>query len=73
MSPDYMHCALLGVAKHLLTLWTEASRCRGTYHDLRQDVSLLDERINRIEVPSEIRHKPHSISDMKHWKGMFGV
>ena len=64
-----MHCALLGVSKLLLSLWMDAARCSGTSHDLRADISLLDERISKIEVPSEIRRKPRGISDMKHWKG----
>jgi hypothetical protein len=69
MSPDYMHCALLGVSKLLLNLWTDTARCRSTNHNLHADVKILDERIAQITVPSEILHKPREISDMKHWKG----
>lgn len=73
MSPDYMHCACLGVTKLLLNLWTDTARCRGTGHDLHADITLLDERIHQIAVPSEIRHKPRGISDMKHWKGTASI
>ena len=73
MSPDYMHCALLGVSKMLLHLWTDTSRCRGTLHNLHADVALLDRRIKDIEVPSEIHRKPRGISDLKQWKGMSTV
>ena len=69
MSTDYMHGALLGVSKLLLSLWTDPSRCRGTLHDLLPDILLLQERFKLIELPTEIRRKPRSISDLKHWKG----
>ncbi len=69
ISVEYMHCALLGVSKLLLTLWTDSTRCSNTVHDLRYAMPLLDRRINNIKIPSSIRRKPRPISDLKHWKG----
>lgn len=65
-----MHCALLGVSKLLLQLWTSPTHCINTNHDLRADIPLLDERISKIAVPCEVRRKPRGISDVKHWKGV---
>lgn len=69
VSPEYMHCALLGVSKLLLSLWTDTSRCRGRVHDLHTHIHLLDERIHQVEVPSDICRKPRGVSEQKHWKG----
>ena len=70
-SPDYMHGALLGVTKLLINLWTAPSKCRGTDHDLHSVVDLLDERIQQMKIPSEIRRSPRGIKDVKHWKGTY--
>lgn len=64
-----MHCALLGVSKLLLTLWTDTARCSNTDHDIRYAVQQLDDRIKNIKVASSIRRKPRGISNLKHWKG----
>ena len=69
MSPDYMHCALLGVTKMLLHMWTDRARSRDSIHDIHFEVHLLDERMSHISVPSEVRRKPRGVSDIKHWKG----
>ena len=69
MSPDYMHCALLGVTKVLLKLWTDRTRSRDTIHDVHADIPVIDERMKRITVPTEIRRKPRGVGDVKHWKG----
>ena len=69
MSVEYMHCALLGVSKLLLSLWTDSARCSNTIHDIRHAIQQLDNRMNRIKVTSSIRRKPRGISDLKHWKG----
>lgn len=57
----------------LLNLWMDTARCHGTGHDLHADITLLDERIHQIAVPSEIRRKPRKTSDMKHWKGTASI
>ena len=69
MSPDYMHCALLGVTEVLLKLWTDRTRNRDTIHDVHADIPVIDERMKRITVPTEIRRKPRGVGDVKHWKG----
>ena len=72
-SVEYMHCALLGVSKLLLNLWTNPARCRGTSHDLRSDIPYLDRCLGCVHVPSLIRRKPRGISDSKHWKGILTI
>ena len=50
ISPEYMHCALLGVSKLLLNLWTDTSRCKNTPHDIHTDIPLLNEEIKKFQV-----------------------
>lgn len=69
MSPEYMHCALLGVSKLLLSLWTDTSRSRGTNHNLCPLIDVINERIASVSVPNEIGRRPRSVSEVKHWKG----
>ena len=69
MSPDYMHCALLGMSKLLLKLWITPSICRDKPYDIRGSVDTINSRIKNILIPSEIRRKPRGIGDVKHWKG----
>ena len=64
-----MHCTLLGVAKTLLSIWSTTSKCRGTNHDIRNFVPIIDGLLQQVKVPSEIRRTPRGISDQKHWKG----
>jgi hypothetical protein len=69
MSVDYMHCALLGVSKLLVSLWIETSRCVGTDHNIRAFISSLDQQLlHNIKIPSCIRRKPRGLSELKHWK-----
>lgn len=69
MSVEYMHCALLGVSKLLMGLWTDPTRCRDTCHDLRRDIPQLNKLLSQVQVPSSIRRNPRAITDLKHWKG----
>ena len=69
ISPEYMHSGLLGVSKHLLTLWTSKSRCSGTVHDLHSLIGVIDEWIKTIKVPHEVQRKPCGINELVHWKG----
>ena len=57
-SVEYMHCALLGVTKLLLKLWTNPSISRGTSHDLHAVIPMLDNKLSHVQVPSVIRRKP---------------
>lgn len=70
VSPDYMHCALLGVTKLLLGLWTDTSRCLRTHHDLHCHILSMDACIETFWTPSEITRKPRGLSQLKHWKGV---
>ena len=71
VSVEYMHCVMEGVAKLLLSLWTEPARCRGTLHDIEPHLHLIDQRIAQIQVPTEILRKPRAIKEhLKDWKGM---
>jgi hypothetical protein len=70
MSVKYMHCALLGVSKLLLSLWTDTSRCRGSCHNIRDAIPLIDKMlISNVKTPYTIRRKPRGLTEMKHWKG----
>ena len=69
MTPEYMHAALLGVSKLVLTMWMSDARSHGRFSDLHDNISRVEERIRQIEVPSEIRRRPRRISEVKHWKG----
>lgn len=68
-SIDYMHCALLGVSKLLLSLWTDPARCRNTDHNLVSSISLIDSHMKGIQVPLMITRKPRGLCELKHWKG----
>lgn len=70
-SPEYMHCALIGVAKLLIGLWTDSAKCMGKGYDIRKHISAIDELMTsrNIQTPSEITRKPRGLSDVKHWKG----
>lgn len=70
MSPDYMHCALIGAAKLLIGLWMDKSRCLRTEHDIHHLIVYIDECLQKIATPSEIPQKPRGLSDLKHWKGI---
>lgn len=71
-SVEYMHCVTLGVVKTLLSLWTDATKSRGTLHDIQPDILLLDKRISEIQVPTEMTRKPRTIKDhLSDWKGMY--
>lgn len=54
----------------LLSLWVTTSKCRGTMHDIRAYVPLIDSMLANAKVPSEVRRTPLGISEMKHWKGV---
>ena len=63
VSPEYMHLALLGVSKLALSLWMKVSAA------MRANLSVIEEIIKHIEVPTEICREPRGISEVKHWKG----
>lgn len=69
VTPEYMHLALLGVSKSMLSMWMSEAWVHGNFHDLHVNMSVVEERIGQIEVPSEVHRKPRGISEIKHWKG----
>jgi len=73
VSPEYMHSALLGVAKTILNFWMKEARSRGLFSNLHANMDVVEKRISQIEVPSEIRRKPRALSELKHWKGFINV
>lgn len=73
VTPEYMHLALLGVSKLVLTMWMSDARSHGSFSNLHVNMSVVEERIKQIEVPSEITCKPRGISKLKHWKGAYGT
>ena len=62
ISPEYMHCACLGVSKLMISLWTNTTRCKQTPHDIH---------ISNIRTPTEITRKPRGLGDVQHWKGRY--
>ena len=69
VSPDYMHCACLGVSKLMIGLWTNTTRCRQTEHDLHKSIGAIDINVTNIKTPTEITRKPRGLGDVHHWKG----
>lgn len=55
---EYMHCALHGVNKLLISLWIDLPKCQHTAHDTHLHVNLINKRIQQIRVPAEIPRKP---------------
>lgn len=65
---DYMHCVLLGVTKHLLTLWIlERGRKWSLHHDDIQNMSKLQESIAK-QLPQEFCRASRSFQLVKRFK-----
>lgn len=65
--PDYMHCVLLGVARHVTELWlsqTEADFCCAR----PSSVALVDNRLRSLMMPGCINRQPRLLLLRKFWK-----
>ncbi|XP_064462441.1 uncharacterized protein LOC135373082 [Ornithodoros turicata] len=63
--PDYMHCVLLGVAKHLAELWL-SSPGQGYY--IGRKVNAINSRICAIRPPTSFTRLPRCPSQYSLWK-----
>ena len=67
--PDFLHCALLGVARQLVGLWFESRNHEDPWYiGQPSKQSLYDGCLHQIVVPKEIRRLPRSIGAREHWK-----
>lgn len=64
---DYMHCVLLGVTKLLISLWFLKSSS-GKEFNVSEMLPVVDERLENIKPPLNIKRKPRSLNDLKYWK-----
>ncbi|XP_066274298.1 uncharacterized protein [Branchiostoma lanceolatum] len=67
MTIDYMHGALLGITKGLMTLWFKSDR-KEDYH-CGHHLQEIDQMLLAMRPPLDIHRTPRSIQDhMQHWK-----
>ena len=68
--PDYLHCALLGVAWHLASLWFTSKHHNESWYT-GQSIKRLqyESNLKGIVVPKEIRRLPRSIATRDHGNG----
>jgi hypothetical protein len=64
--PDYMHCALLGVTRQFLNLWTD--RCNHSKPFFIKYTSRIDDVLKDVKPPDDIHRLPRSVTDRKFWK-----
>lgn len=65
---DYMHCVLLGAVKKLLNLWLDSKHHLKPFHVSKGHQTILNDRILKIKVISEIARKPRSIFNRADFK-----
>ena len=67
--PDFLHCALLGVARQLTSLWFESSNHEEPWYIGQPSMlARYDSQLKNIVVPKEVRRLPRSIKTREHWK-----
>lgn len=65
---DYMHGVLLGVQKHLLTMWFSPTLSNEKF-SISKLVRKIDKRLAHIQPTTNIKRLPRSISEhLKYWK-----
>ncbi len=64
---DYMHGCLLGVTRHLLSLWLNPEHNKESFY-IGNLIAVLNRRLLSVQPPSEISRSPRSLTDRKHWK-----
>lgn len=64
---DYMHCALLGVTKLMMTLWFDKSHKEKIF-SIATKISEVDNRLLKIKPPNFIARLPRSLSEVSHYK-----
>ncbi|XP_072145675.1 uncharacterized protein [Dermacentor andersoni] len=66
-TPDYMHCVLLGVSRHVTELWLSAVN-EPYYIGSPQVLSIVDERLCTTKPHLCVSRLPRSLSVRKYWK-----
>lgn len=64
---DFMHCVCLGVTRQFVNLWMNSHQHDKPYYIGRKEEE-IDNRLQAINVPSEMTRAPRSLSDRKFWK-----
>ncbi|KAJ8669398.1 hypothetical protein QAD02_000657 [Eretmocerus hayati] len=64
---DIMHCVYQGVVKKLMSFWF-GMKFRTHPASLFPYISLINERIRRLRLPSFIQRIPRDVSDFAYWK-----
>lgn len=67
-SIDYMHCVLLGVLKSLISFWTSTSNKKEPFYIKKLTRSILNQRIESLQLCNFITRKPRSLDDVKLFK-----
>lgn len=62
-----MHAILLGVVRKLLFLWLDQVNHREDYY-IRKNTEDMNEKINKIKLPSDIQRRPRSLNEKNTWK-----
>lgn len=66
---DYLHCVDLGVMKRLFDLWTGKFKTATYKPPSKRNISILEDRLNRLKPISEFSRLPKNASDRSFWKG----
>ena len=68
--PDFLHCALLGVARQLVSLWFDSTNHEHPWYvGQPSKQAIYDDRVKNIVAPKEVRRLPRPITAREHWKG----
>lgn len=63
--PDYMHCLLLGITKHLTELWVSSV---GEAYYIGRKVQAVNKRLCAIRPPISFSRLTRSLSEISFWK-----
>jgi len=63
---DYMHGVLLGVSKHICTLWFESKPSANWY--IGNQKNAVDSALLKVKPPRNLTRTPRSIRSMAQWK-----
>jgi len=63
--PDYMHCALLGVTKQFMNIWTDGAN---RFQEFHLNASMIDPILMSVCPPDEIHRLPRTMTDRAFWK-----
>ena len=68
--PDFLHCALLGVARQLVSLWFDSTNHEHPWYvGQPSKQATYDNRAKNIVVSKAVRRLPIPITAREHWNG----